>query len=70
MYCNFEFSVSSNFIVISACSNKSTGFLKSQSSSRIEYGCGALFALLIIVVVVLESSSKFLSSLGFYNLAF
>ena len=35
-YCNFKFAVSSNFIVISACSSLSTSFLKSKSGSRIE----------------------------------
>ena len=37
-YCSFRFSVSSNFIVISACSILSTSFLKSKSGSRIEEG--------------------------------
>ena len=41
--CNFKFSVSSSFIVISACSSLSTSFLKSTSGSRIEDGCDALF---------------------------
>ena len=40
---NFSFSVSSNFIVISACSSLSTSFLKSKSGSRIEEGFDALF---------------------------
>ena len=43
-YCNLRFSVSSSFIVISACSSLSTSFLKSKSSSRIEEGCDALFS--------------------------
>ena len=42
MYCSLRFSVSSSFIVISACSSLSTGFLKSKSGSRIENGCDAL----------------------------
>ena len=42
-YCNFNFSVSSIFIVISACSNLSTSFWKSISGSRIEDICDALF---------------------------
>ena len=42
-YCSFKFSVSSNFIVISACSSLSTSFIKSKSGSRIEEGCDALF---------------------------
>ena len=37
-YCNFKFSVSSSFILISACSNLSTSFPKSRSGSRIEEG--------------------------------
>ena len=37
-YCSFRFSVSSSFIVIYACSNLSTYFLKSKSGSRIEEG--------------------------------
>ena len=37
-YCSFRFSVSSSLIVISACSNLSTNFLKSKSGSRIEEG--------------------------------
>ena len=37
-YCSFRFSVSSSFIVISACSSLSTNFLKSKSGSRIEEG--------------------------------
>ena len=42
-YCSFRFSVSSSFIVISACSNLSSSFLKSKSGSRIEKGWDALF---------------------------
>ena len=42
-FCIFRFSVSSNFIVISACSSLSTSFLKSKPGSRIEDGCDALF---------------------------
>ena len=42
-YCNFKFYVSSNFIVISACSSLSTTFLKFKSGYRIEEGCDALF---------------------------
>ena len=65
--CNYKFSVSSNFIVISACSSLSTTFLKSKSGSRIEEGCDALFLLLFFVIEVLESSLGFLSSLCFHN---
>ena len=46
-FCSFRFSVSSNFIVISACSRLSTSFLKSKSGSRIEGGCDALFFIAI-----------------------
>ena len=66
-YCNFGFSVFSNFIVISACSSLSTSFLKSKSGSRIEEGCDALFLLLFFATEVLESSLRFLYSLCFYN---
>ena len=38
IYCSFRFSVSSSFIVISACSNLSTNFRNSKSGSRIEEG--------------------------------
>ena len=37
-YCSFRFSVSSSFIVISACSSLSTNFRKTKSGSRIEEG--------------------------------
>ena len=47
MYCNFIFSVSSTFIVISACSSLSTSFRKSISGSRIEDGCDGLFFIAI-----------------------
>ena len=46
-YCSFKFSVSSNVIMISACSSLSTNFLKSKSGSRIEEGCDALFFIAI-----------------------
>ena len=36
--CNFNFSVSSNIIEISACSSFSTKFLKTKSGSWIEEG--------------------------------
>ena len=42
-YCSLKFSDCSSFIVISACSNLSTTFLKSKSGSRIDEGCDALF---------------------------
>ena len=45
-YCCFKFSVSSNFVMISACSSLYNSFLKSKSGSRIEEGCDALFVLL------------------------
>ena len=53
-YRSFLFFVSSNFIVISACSNLSTSFLKSISGSRIEDGSDALFFIAIFVIEVLE----------------
>ena len=40
---NFKFSVSSNFIVVSACSSLSTSFRISMSGPRIDDGCDALF---------------------------
>ena len=48
-YCSLRFSVSSSFIVISACSSLSTSFLKSKSGSRIEEGCDALFLIAIFL---------------------
>ena len=66
-YCYFKFSVSSNFIVISACSSLLSSFLKSISGSRIGEGCDALFLLLFFVIEVLVSSIIFLSFLCFYN---
>ena len=42
-YCNFRYSVFSNFIMISADSSLSTSFLKSKSGSRIEELSDALF---------------------------
>ena len=42
-YCNFKFSVSSNFIVISACSSLCTSLRKSMSGSRTDDRCDALF---------------------------
>ena len=48
-YCSFRFSVSSSFIVISACSNLSTNFLKSKSGSRMDEGCDALFFIAIFL---------------------
>ena len=64
--CDVRFSVSSNFIVISACSRLSTSFLKSKSGSRIEEECDTLFFLLFFAIEVLESCG-FLSPLYFYN---
>ena len=62
-YCNFNFSVSSNFIVISACSSLSTSLLKSISRSQNEDGCDALFFIAIFrnrgVRVIIESSVIF-----------
>ena len=46
-FCSFRFSVSSNFIVIFACSNLSTSFLKCKSGSRMEEGRDALFFIAI-----------------------
>ena len=46
-YCSLRFSVSSSFIVISACSSLSTSFLKTKSGSRNEEGCDALFLIAI-----------------------
>ena len=48
-YCSLRFSVFSIFIVISACSNLSTSFLKSKSGSRIDEGCDALFLVAIFL---------------------
>ena len=69
-YCSFKFSVSSIFIVISACASLSTSFLKSKSGSRIEEGRDALFFVAIFAIEVLESSLGFLSTLYFYNHAY
>ena len=66
-YGSFMFSVSSNSMVIFACSSLSTSFLKSKSGSRIEEGCDALFFVLFFASEVLESSLRFLLSLYFYN---
>ena len=66
-YCSLRFSVSSSFIVISACSSLSNNFLESKSGSRIEEGCDALFLLAFSLNEVLESSLKFLSFSCFYN---
>ena len=44
-YCSLSFSVSSSFIVISACSNLSSSFLKSKSGSRNDEGWDALFSI-------------------------
>ena len=41
--CSFRFSVSSSFIVTSACSSLSTSFLKSKHGSRIEEGCSLFY---------------------------
>ena len=48
-YCSLKFSVSSSLIVISACSDLSTSFLKSKSGSRIDEGCDALFFIAIFL---------------------
>ena len=53
-YCKFKFSVSSDFIVISACSSLSTSFRKSISGSRNDDGCDVLFASAFFIVVVLK----------------
>ena len=66
-YCNFRFSVSSSFIVISACSSLSTSFRKSKSGSRIEKDEMLSFLLLFSLIEVLRSSLKFLSSLCFFS---
>ena len=42
-YCDFKFSVSSSFILLSACSSLSTTFLKSILGFRNEDGCDAVF---------------------------
>ena len=64
--CNFKFSVSTNFIVISACSNLSTKFRKSISRSRVEDGCDALFFFAIFrscgVRVIIKTSVIFVFS--------
>ena len=67
-YCSFRFSVSSNFLVISACSSLSTSFLKFKSGSRDEDGCDSLFLLIFFAIEVLESSLRIQSSLHFCNL--
>ena len=69
-YRSLIFSVSSSFIVTSACSSPSTSFLKSKPVSRFEDGCEALFFLLFFVIEVLESSLRFMSFLYFCNHAF
>ena len=66
-FCSFRVFVSSNFIVISACSSLPTSFLKSKCGSRVEEGCDDPFLLLNVVIEVLESSFRFLSFLCFYN---
>ena len=48
-YCSLRSSVSSSYIVISACFNLSTSFLKSKSGSRIDEGCDALFFIAIFL---------------------
>ena len=62
-YCSLRFSVSSSFIVISACSNLSTSFLKSKSGSQIDEGCDALFLIAIFlnwgVRVIIKISVNF-----------
>ena len=62
-YCNFKFSVSSNYVLIFARSSLSTSFLKSKSSSRIEEGCDALFFIAIFrnwgVKFVMKISDNF-----------
>ena len=66
-YCSLRFSVSLSFFVISACSNLSTSFLKPESGSPIDEGCDAFFFIAIFLIVVLESSLKFLTFSCFYN---
>ena len=65
--CNFKFSVSSNFIVISACSSLFTSFRKSISGSRTEHGCDAFFFLVFFLVVSLKLSMRLLPISYFYN---
>ena len=48
-YFSLRFSVSSSFIVISACSSLSTSFLNPKSDSRIEEGCDAVFLIAIFL---------------------
>ena len=47
--CSLRLSVSSSFIVISACSSLLTSFLKSRSGSQIDEGCDALFLIAIFL---------------------
>ena len=70
-YCNFKYSVSSSFLVISAYSSLSTCFRKSISGSRIEDQCDAPFFIAIffyncVVGVIIKISVIFV----FYNHAF
>ena len=66
-YCGFKFSVSSNFILISACSKLYTSFRKSMPGSRTDDGCDALFLFQFCVIVVLESSLRVRSFFLFCN---
>ena len=66
-YYSFRLSVSSNFIVISACSSLSTSFLSLNLVLGLSKDVMLSFLLLIFVIEMLGSSLKFLSPLYFYN---
>ena len=53
--CDFKFSNSSKFVVISTCSNFSISLRKSMSDSGIDDGCFALFCFAIFLIVVFLS---------------
>ena len=49
IFCNFRFSVSSSFIVISACSSLSTSFLNLNRALELRRGWDALFFIAIFL---------------------
>ena len=67
IYFNFNFSVSSNFIVTSACSNLLTSFRKSMSASPIEDGYEALFIIAIFCSCGYKVTVKTFSIFVFFN---
>ena len=66
-YCSFRFSVSSSFIVISACSSLSTSFRNLNLALELKKDEMLSFLLLFSLIEVLRSSLKFLSFLCFYS---